>query len=208
MMDSPYRQGASNRNTLPIEPDTRIVAYDFHGGPRAPFASQETAEVLFEAAMPGLRMRSPSKNQWVRSVQVGEGIPDFCVRVRARLDGEPNGIVRVWFRHFTVGNVSIGYLLAVRPLLRQFRVSRYAGNEVEVVTDWSASDHITGPFTPNVIDVAARGHQMMFACNGDLVTLFQDASFGRGAVSVGGTGPTPRDAIVFDSVELCTVKPS
>ncbi len=205
-MDSPYRQGASNRHDLPIEPDTRIVGYDLGAGPKAPFASQDTAAVLFEHASPGVRMRSAATNHWVRSVQVGEGIPDFSVRVRARLDGEANGVVRVWFRHFTVGTLSIGYLVAVRPLLRQFRVSRYAGNEVEVVTDWSASDHITGPFTPNVIDVAARGHQMMFACNGELVTLFQDASFGRGAVSVGGTGPTPRDAIIFDSIELSTVR--
>jgi hypothetical protein len=204
---SPYRTAGTPAPSFPIEADTRVFSIDLRDGPTPPFARAEAPNVILEAANPGVRMRSAETKNWSRSVTIGDyDLPNFSVRVRCRLDGEPNGVARVWFRHFNIGTLQMGYLLSIRPLLRQYRISRYAGAEVDVLSDWSTSAHISGPLTPNLIEVAARDHQMMVVCNGELITLFHDASFGRGAVSVGGTGPSPRDAIIFESVELFTVR--
>jgi hypothetical protein len=209
MNDGPYRAANAPPAARPIEFDARLLSLDFANGPVAPFTSIKGADVEIEAAMPGARMRGVATNNWLRSVQLGDyEVPDFGVRVVSRLEGEPNGMVRIWFRHFRIGAGQVGYSITIRPLLRQYRVVRYAGNEVDPLVDWSTSQHIAGPGVRNVVEIGVRRDQIMVVCNDQMITFLNDASFSRGAVSIGATGATPRDMIVFDAIDLWTVHPS
>ncbi len=203
----PYREAGPAPRMRPIELESRVTSIDLTNGPVAPFVSTKGSDVSIEPALPGARMSGLVPN-WVRSVQLGDfELPDFGIRMAFRLDGEPNAMVRVWFRHFKIGNTALGYVLTMRPLVRQYRVTRYAGPDVDPLVEWSNTPFLNGPGARNVVEVAARGEQIMVVCNDQLLTLLNDATFARGAVSVGGTGTSPRDAIIFEGVDLWTVRP-
>jgi hypothetical protein len=193
-------------SVLPVEFDTLVTQVDLANGPRSPFTLGTHPNGVVEASAPGVRLRGTDKPDWVQSFGLGNyALRDFGMKVVCRMEGAPNGAMRIWFRNFWINGMGLGYTLSIRPLLRQYRLVRYAGNETDPIVDWAEHGSIVGPFDRNVVELAVRDDKIMAAINRQSVVMVQDASFGRGQISVGGLGPTPNDAVVIEYVDLWTV---